>query len=113
MENCIFCQIAQKSIPASIVYEDDLFIAFNDIRPQAKVHIVLIPKQHFDSVEVLTDTDVNMASQLILVANKIAKAENIDQTGYRLVTNVGPDAGQAVKHLHLHILGGNKLGHIA
>lgn len=112
MNECVFCKIVSKEIPADIIYEDDDFVAFKDINPQAKIHILLITKVHYGSVADFTEKDAQLAGNLILAANKIAKLMKIDPSGYRLVANTGPDSGQAVQHLHLHILGGNSLGSI-
>lgn len=111
-ENCLFCKIASHQIPAKIRYEDDNFIAFDDIHPKAKVHILLIPKKHIHSVEALTDRDETLIGKMILTAKNVADEAGIGDN-FRLVTNSGPDAGQVIDHLHFHILGGNKLGDIA
>lgn len=108
-KDCLFCKIAAHEIPAKIRYEDDEFIAFDDLYPDAKIHILIIPKTHFDSVLDLDEKDACLAGRLLLVANKIAKELSIDETGFRLVTNTGKDAAQAIKHLHFHLLGGNLL----
>ena len=110
---CLFCSIAEHKIPAKIQYEDDDFIAFDDIHPRAEIHILLIPKRHINSVAALDDTDSDLIAKMILTARNLAKKKGIDKTGYRLVFNSGTDAGQEVDHIHLHILGGSKLGHIA
>ena len=110
---CLFCKIANRDIPSTVRYEDDDFFAFDDINPKAKIHILLIPKRHIPSVAALNDTDADLVAKMTLVARDIAKKEGIDKTGYRLVFNSGTDAGQEVDHIHLHILGGNKLGPIA
>ncbi|MDO8444089.1 MAG: HIT domain-containing protein [bacterium] len=107
--SCLFCQIAAHEIHSKIKYEDDDFIAFDDIHPKAKIHILLIPKKHIHSVAALEDSDVNLVGKLILKARDIAKEQGIDLSGFRLVFNSGPDAGQIVDHLHLHIIGGEKL----
>lgn len=111
--DCIFCKIIEKKIPAEIVYEDREFLAFKDIQPKAKVHILVIPKKHLSSVNDLTDSDVEMIGKMFLAIKGIAQKLQIDKTGYRVVTNTGPDSGQIVNHLHFHILGGEKLDHIA
>jgi histidine triad (HIT) family protein len=105
--DCLFCKIAAKEIPASIVFEDDNVLAFNDIAPQAPVHILVIPKQHVASVSELKDLEV--LKDLFAVIKKIAAEKGIDKTGYRIVVNHGKDAGQAVPHLHFHLLGGRPL----
>jgi len=107
--DCIFCRIAKKEIPAEIVYEDELILAFKDIKPVAPVHILIIPKSHIPSVNHLAMEDKTLMGDLILVAQKIAKDRSVDKSGYRLVLNIGQDAGQTVDHLHLHLIGGHRL----
>lgn len=107
--DCLFCKIANKEVPAEIVYEDDKFIAFNDIKPVTPVHLLIIPKKHIPSINHLESRDKELIGGLFLVAQKIARAEGVDKTGYRLIFNMGKDAGQTVDHLHLHLLGGKKL----
>ena len=107
--NCIFCKIINKEIPADIVYQDDEIIAFKDIAPVAPVHLLIIPKKHILSVNNLELEDKELIGRLFLTARKIAKEQGVSETGYRLVINVGKDAGQTVEHLHLHLLGGEKL----
>ena len=107
--NCIFCKIINKEIPADIVYQDDEIIAFKDIAPVAPVHLLIIPKKHILSVNNLELEDKELIGRLFLTARKIAKEQDVSETGYRLVINVGKDAGQTVEHLHLHLLGGEKL----
>ena len=105
--SCIFCKIVNKEIPASIVFEDDQVIAFNDNAPQAPIHVLAIPKQHIDSIADLIDD--NIAAYLITVLKNIAKDKNLDKTGYRLVVNQGKLGGQAVNHLHFHLLSGRQM----
>ena len=105
--DCIFCKIVNKEIPSSVVYEDDKALAFNDIAPQAPVHIIIIPKIHVTTVAELDDMDV--IRDLYYVMKKIAEDKGIAETGYRIVVNHGKDAGQAVPHLHFHLLGGRPL----
>lgn len=106
-ENCVFCKIVKGEIPSTKVYEDDKVLAFKDIEPIAPIHILVIPKVHIKSLLELEDDD------LLIHINKvikiIAKEQGIDKKGFRVLTNVGEDGGQAVKHLHFHILGGTKL----
>ena len=108
MTNCLFCKIANKAIPASFVYEDEDIFAINDIAPQAPTHILVIPKVHIASLEDATPAQQTLLGKIQLVAGKLAK-ENGLTTGYRLVNNCGNDGGQAVAHLHYHLLGGRKL----
>lgn len=108
-EDCIFCKIVNKQIPADFVYLNDEVVAFNDINPQAPVHIIIIPKAHIEKVSDLDLEHRDLITDLILTANELAKKKNIAESGYRLVINCNKDAGQAVAHLHLHLLGGRKL----
>lgn len=104
--SCIFCKIAAGEIPADEVYRDDAVVAFRDLNPQAPVHILVIPKVHVSSV---ADASEEAIGQLMGCAAQMA-TEHIQGNGYRIVTNVGPDGGQSVDHLHLHVLGGRKMG---
>ncbi len=109
MENCLFCKIAAGQIPADIVYQDQDVVAFKDINPQAPHHILIIPKRHIASMTDLTPEDGPILAHIYVVARNIAHDLGLEQ-GYRFLTNVGPDAGQSVFHLHFHLLGGRKLG---
>jgi histidine triad (HIT) family protein len=107
-DQCLFCRIVRHEIPAKIVLETDDCVAFRDINPQAPVHILVIPRQH---VATLNDaTDAGLVGRLAVVAAQIAKSEGIADGGYRTVINTNADAGQTVFHIHLHLLGGRKLG---
>lgn len=106
----IFKKIIDKEIPADIVYEDELVLAFKDISPQAPTHILVIPKKEIATVNDVTDEDEKALGRLFIVAAKIAKEQGIDESGYRLMVNVNKDGGQEVFHLHMHILGGRPLG---
>lgn len=110
MNNCIFCKIINRKIPADIVYEDDDIVAFNDINPKAPVHILIIPKKHIESVDDLTPEDEKLVGKMIYTAQRIAREKGINKDGYRLVFNVRSHGGQVVEHIHLHLLGGQKLG---
>ncbi len=109
MENCLFCKIASSEIPSNIVYEDQEIVAFADINPQAPFHVLLIPRRHITSAADITIGDGDLLTKLFITAKKLAHEHNLDQRGYRLVTNVGTDAGQSVFHLHFHMLGGRPL----
>jgi len=109
MENCIFCDIVNKRIPATIVYEDNRVVAFRDINPQAPVHLLIVPKKHIATIMDLTTEDKDLIGEIHLVAQKLASQESIAQCGFRLVENCNADAGQAVFHIHFHLLGGRKL----
>jgi len=105
---CIFCRIVAGEIPAKKVYEDDEVVAFEDIRPQAPVHVLVIPRRHIPTVNALADDDASLVGRLVLVAKKIAAERGIAESGYRLVLNCNRDSGQEVFHIHLHLLGGRK-----
>ena len=106
---CIFCRIVEGTAPASVVYSDDDVLAFRDIHPQAKTHILVIPKRHFVSLNDATEADSGFLGRLVQVAAAVAQQEGIDESGYRVVTNTGPDACQSVDHLHFHLLGGEPM----
>lgn len=106
---CIFCKIISKELDADIVYEDDKVIAFKDINPAAPVHILVVPRKHIPALSDLEKDDAELMGHLHLVANDVARAFKLDKKGYRVVINTGPDAGQIVFHLHLHLLGGRPL----
>ena len=108
-EKCVFCDIVQGKIPADRVYEDDLIIAFNDIAPQAPVHVLIIPKEHLTGLKQLTDRHADLLNSIHQAVLKISRDKSVYDCGFRLVVNSGPDAGQAVDHLHYHLLGGRKL----
>ncbi len=109
-EDCLFCKIFAKEISAREVFRDDEVVAFEDIQPVAPTHVLIIPKEHVPSVHDLAGEHQGLVSKLIAVANKIADDRRIAQDGYRLVFNAGPQAGQSVYHVHLHVLGGRALG---
>jgi histidine triad (HIT) family protein len=104
---CLFCRIVRREIPATIVHEDAEFLAFRDIDPKAPTHVLVIPKTHVPSLN--EATDAAMLGRLLLVARQIARAEGIDESGYRTVCNTGAASGQTVHHLHLHLLGGRAM----
>ncbi len=103
MQDCLFCKIINNEIPATKVYEDDLVLAFKDIKPASKTHILVIPKTHFDS---LKEADQGTLGELLFRAKELAKDLGISESGFRTVINTGVDGGQTVAHLHLHLLGG-------
>ena len=109
MTECIFCKIIAGEIPSTQVYADQLVTAFRDINPVAPTHILIIPNQHIPSVNDLATDNEAMMGYLFTIAKKIAAQEGLAETGYRLTINTGPDGGQVVYHLHLHLLGGHKL----
>lgn len=102
--DCVFCKIANKELPAEIVFEDEGFFAFNDIHPKAPFHVLIIPRKHITSVDHLEVQDKELIGEMILVAQKIARQQQL--SGYKLQINVGREGGQLVDHLHLHLLSG-------
>jgi histidine triad (HIT) family protein len=106
---CIFCDIIKGKMSCDKVYEDETYFAFKDIRPKAPIHILVVPKKHIEKVADIDDENKNIIGDMVVVANKIAKDLNIDKSGYRLIINNGPNAGQEVYHLHLHLMGGKKM----
>ena len=109
MENCIFCKIISGEIPSNKVYEDDNILAFKDVNPQMPVHILVIPKKHIESIVDLDKEDELLIGKIFTVIHKIAIDLGIDKSGFRVISNCGEDAGQTVKHLHFHILAGEKM----
>ena len=109
MPNCIFCSIVSRSIPAEIVFENQKILAFKDINPQAPHHILIIPKLHVPGIMDIGAEDYVILQELVLAAQQIARSVGVDSQGFRLVVNNGENAGQAVPHLHVHLLGGRKL----
>jgi len=109
-EDCLFCKIFKGEIPAKEVFRDEQIVAFEDIRPVAPTHVLVIPREHIPSVYDVTAAHAPMLARMIEVANRIAEERKIDREGYRLVFNKGPHAGQSVYHLHLHLLGGRAMG---
>ena len=109
MEDCVFCKIIKGDIPSKKVYEDDDILAFYDINPIAKVHVLVIPKKHITSLLELKEEDKDLLFHIFNKINEIAEMIGVAKTGFRVISNVGEDSGQAVKHLHFHILGGEKL----
>ena len=106
--DCLFCRIVAGEIPATVVHDEDDVLAFRDINPQAPTHILVIPKRHLASAADLRDDHGPLLGRLFAVSADLARREGIDEAGYRVVTNVGRDAGQSVDHLHLHVLGGRR-----
>ena len=108
MADCIFCKIANHDIPSTVVYEDERVIAFRDLEPQAPTHVLVIPKHHYATIadDVPSETLGAMAKAI----KEVVKSEGIEESGFRVITNAGPDAGQTVHHFHMHVLGGKNLG---
>ena len=107
--DCLFCKILAGDVPAELAYESNEAIAFHDINPQAPSHLLIIPRQHIETINDLGPGDAALVGNLFLVAQQVAKDEGIAENGYRVVMNCNADAGQTVFHLHLHILGGRRL----
>ena len=110
-DSCIFCKIVSNEARAAIVYRDDQATAFRDIHPVAPIHILIVPNRHIDSVNALEIEDEPLIGHLFKVAGQLAKSEGIDRGGYRLITNTGADGGQTVFHIHLHLIGGQRMRH--
>ncbi|GIP20540.1 MULTISPECIES: histidine triad nucleotide-binding protein [Paenibacillus] len=107
---CLFCKIAEGSIPSNKVYEDEKFLVFHDIQPAAPTHVLIIPKKHISTMNDAAEEDFPLIGELHKVAQEAAKKLGVAESGYRLINNCGPDSGQAVYHIHYHLLGGAKLG---
>jgi histidine triad (HIT) family protein len=108
MSDCLFCKIVDGEIPAKLVHEDDDVVAFEDIHPQAPVHLLIIPRRHIASLNDATDADAELLGRVMLVARRLARARGV-ATGYRLINNCGASAGQSVFHLHVHLLAGRAM----
>ena len=109
MKDCLFCNIINKSVPAKIVFENNSVLAFEDIKPQAPVHVLIIPKKHILSINDIEFEDREVCGEMLLAAKKIAKDLKINDSGYRTIFNTNQDGGQTVFHIHMHLLGGRKL----
>jgi len=104
--NCLFCKIVDRRIPSKLVYSDDKVIAFEDINPQAPTHILIVPNKHIPDIQSMNEEDRGLIGHLFFVARNLAETRSLEKGGYRLVINNGQDAGQAVFHIHLHLLSG-------
>jgi len=109
MADCLFCKIIERKIPASLVYEDERVLAFNDINPQAPTHVLIVPKRHIDSLNEMSTEDDQLIGELVRRAAAIAKERGISEGGFRTVFNTNRQAGQTVFHIHLHLLGGRSM----
>ena len=110
MSDCIFCKIAAKEIPSTVVYEDEQVVAFKDLEPQAPVHVLVIPKKHVESVAALKEEDKELAAHILVdVIPQLAQELGVAEKGFRVVANTGDEGGQTVKHLHFHLLGGRSM----
>ena len=108
-DDCIFCRIVTGEIPADFVYKDDTIVAFKDIRPVAPVHVLVVPTEHIDSLASLRVEHGTLASHLLQTAAEVARNLGVEESGYRVAMNTGPDSGAEVAHLHLHIIAGRRL----
>lgn len=105
-KDCLFCRIVAGDIPSAKIYEDETCVAFNDISPQAPTHVLIIPREHFDSLDKAGKSHKDTLGHLLLTAAEIAREQNFAENGYRVVINTNGDGGQTVFHLHVHLLGG-------
>ncbi|MDO8614282.1 MAG: histidine triad nucleotide-binding protein [Dehalococcoidia bacterium] len=110
MADCLFCRMVQGEVPVDKLYEDDLVVAILDINPRAPVHFMVIPKEHIPTAKDIRGEHGPLLSRIFTTACRVAKDEGVHESGYRLALNVGDDAGMTVSHLHLHCLGGRRLG---
>ena len=109
MENdCLFCKIINKEIPSDFIYENDRVVVFRDINPQAPVHLLIVPKKHIRSINDITDEDLGIISEMVMIARDVAKKESVAESGYKLFFNVEKGGGQIIFHIHLHLIGGWK-----
>jgi len=107
--SCVFCKIASKEIPAKLIFEDERLMAFDDLHPVAPVHILIVPKQHLATVNEVTEQNKLLLGEMILLAKKIAQDKGIAAGGYKLIFNCGENGGQVIQHIHLHLIGGEKI----
>jgi histidine triad (HIT) family protein len=111
INSCIFCRIAARQAGAAILFHDDQVTAFRDTRPVAPTHILVIPNRHIESLNELLDEDKTLIGHMFVIARQVAAQEKINAGGYRIIVNTGPDGGQTVYHLHLHLIGGQRMRH--
>ena len=112
-DDCLFCKIVKGEIPSGKVYEDEELFAFDDIHPKGPVHILIIPKKHYATLNDIPDGEFGFVSKVFRLAKKLAKEKGVDQSGYRTLVNTMKDSGQEVFHIHWHVIGGKKLGPMA
>lgn len=110
MEDCIFCKIIRGEMPSEKVYEDENVLAIKDVNPAAPIHILVIPKKHYENVLKVEPENKEIIADMFIVINKIAKQLGIEEDGFRIINNCGKDAGQEVMHIHFHLLAGGKMG---
>lgn len=109
VSGCLFCRIVQRELPATIVAEERDVLAFRDINPQAPTHLLVVPKTHIEQLSDLAESTAPLLSHAVLLANRLAREAGVGESGYRIVINCGPHAGQSVDHMHLHLLGGRAM----
>jgi len=109
VSNCIFCKILKKELPCKMVYEDDLCIAFDDINPQAPVHVLIVPREHIPTMNDLKENHKELIGHLCMVVNRISEIKKIKDPGFRVVINCNQAGGQMVYHLHIHVMGGRQM----
>ncbi len=109
MEDCIFCKIANGELGTAMIYEDEYVAAFKDLNPQAPIHILVVPKKHYENILAVDEND-NIIAKIYSAINKIAKQEDFYENGFRVINNCGKDAGQTVMHMHFHVIAGKTLG---
>lgn len=107
--DCIFCRIVAGKVPSQVIYQDEEIFAFRDINPMAPTHVLVIPKKHIDSLADVADEETPLIGRMVKIANRIAREEDVVESGYRLIISSGKDGGQIVPHLHMHLLGGRNL----
>lgn len=107
---CLFCRIVSGEVPARLVHQDEVVVAFNDVNPQAPTHLLVVPTQHIASAADLTEADAPLLGRLFDVAARLARQAGVAESGYRMVANTGRDGGQTIDHLHFHLLGGRPFG---
>lgn len=112
-DSCLFCKIVQGEVPSEKVHETESVLAFRDIAPAAPTHVLVVPKRHVEDVRTVEPAHGEVLVEMLAVANEVARAEGISDSGYRVLFNVGADAGQTVFHLHMHVVGGKPLGGVA
>ncbi|MCI8384781.1 MAG: histidine triad nucleotide-binding protein [Clostridia bacterium] len=110
MEDCIFCKIIKGEISSEKVYEDDEILAFKDIQPAAPIHVLIIPKKHITNLMEVSNEDSELMRKIVVAMQKVAKQLGVDEKGFRIISNCGPDSGQEVMHLHFHLLAGKTMG---
>jgi len=108
--DCLFCRIVAGDVPAQVVHESEHAVAFRDLNPQAPLHVLVVPRRHVDNAAAVSRDDAEITADMLITARRVAEAEGVAESGYRLVFNVGDDGGNTVGHLHLHVLGGRRLG---